>query len=104
MKGGTWLMCVHQRCRSVGDDVGGVLGCAFWGPAYIIELHQQHSISSLKRLKNEVQQVGKGTECGVLFDDFTAFQPGDVLECVGTEAVSASSKDILEAAPGQQKE
>lgn len=73
--------------------------CAPLSPSLLYK----HSIASLKRMKNEVQQVGKGTECGVLFDDFTGFQPGDVLECIGTEAISASSKDILETAPGQHK-
>lgn len=61
----------------------------------------RHRLQSLKRERNEVQQVEEGVECGVLLEEFGSFEPGDVLECVGTEAREASSVEILATAPGQ---
>lgn len=58
-------------------------------------------LQSLKRERNEVQQVEEGVECGVLLEEFGGFEAGDVLECVGTQAAKASSAEILAAAPGQ---
>lgn len=48
-----------------------------------------------------MQQVEEGAECGVLLEDFGEFEPGDVLECVGSETKEASSAEILASAPGQ---
>lgn len=47
----------------------------------------QGSCDSIKRHKLQVQQVGKGTECGVMLKDFTDFQPGDVLQCFSMQMV-----------------
>jgi len=38
------------------------------------------TISSLKRLKEDVREVQKGLECGVLFNNYTEIQEGDILE------------------------
>ncbi|KAL4420178.1 hypothetical protein ABPG77_008314 [Micractinium sp. CCAP 211/92] len=45
--------------------------------------------ASLKRHKLEVEAVGKGTECGVLLEDFAGVQPGDVLQCITVEMRAA---------------
>jgi len=37
-------------------------------------------ISSLKRFKDDVKEVTKGTECGILLNGFSDYQVGDVLE------------------------
>ena len=37
-------------------------------------------IVSLKRFKDDVKEVSKGTECGVVLQGFSAFQEADVLE------------------------
>lgn len=49
-------------------------------------LHQG-TCQSIKRHKLQVQQVGKGTECGVMLKDFADFQPGDVLQCFSMQMV-----------------
>jgi translation initiation factor IF-2 len=41
--------------------------------------------SSLKRLKLDVQTVGKGSECGVVLEGFAGAQQGDVLQCYSME-------------------
>ena len=38
------------------------------------------SISSLKRVKEDVREVQKGLECGVLFNNYNEIQEGDILE------------------------
>lgn len=38
------------------------------------------SILSLKRHKDDVKEVSKGMECGILLNGFDALQPGDILE------------------------
>eukprot|EP00891_Asterochloris_glomerata_P008954 jgi/Astpho2/8954/e_gw1.00133.45.1_t len=40
---------------------------------------------SIKRHQQEVERVGKGTECGILLTGFTDYQQGDVIECWQTE-------------------
>ncbi len=37
-------------------------------------------ILSLKRVKEDVKEVSKGLECGILLNGFDALQPGDILE------------------------
>ena len=37
-------------------------------------------VSSLKRFKDDVKEVSKGTECGIVLQGFSTFQEGDVLE------------------------
>ena len=38
------------------------------------------SISSLKRVKEDVREVQKGLECGILLNGFNEAQEGDILE------------------------
>lgn len=38
------------------------------------------SIASLKRVKEDVREVQKGIECGILLNGYTDFQVGDILE------------------------
>ena len=37
-------------------------------------------VDSLKRFKDDVKEVTKGTECGIVLRGFSAYQEGDVLE------------------------
>ncbi|MCC6442359.1 MAG: translation initiation factor IF-2 [Armatimonadetes bacterium] len=37
-------------------------------------------ISSLKHLKDDVREMNAGFECGIVIDNFTDFQPGDIIE------------------------
>jgi translation initiation factor IF-2 len=38
------------------------------------------TISSLKRVKEDVREVQKGLECGILLNNFNNIQEGDILE------------------------
>ncbi|CAH2071119.1 unnamed protein product [Thlaspi arvense] len=40
------------------------------------------SCASLKREKQDVEQVGKGSECGVVMGDWNDFRVGDVIQCM----------------------
>src|SRR6267143_1355687 len=42
-------------------------------------------IASLKRFKDDVREVDKGFECGIGIENFTDFQPGDVIEAYELE-------------------
>jgi len=46
-------------------------------------------ISSLRRIKDEVREVGAGTECGILLDGYSDFREGDVIESFGQQEVTA---------------
>jgi translation initiation factor IF-2 len=37
-------------------------------------------VASLKRVKEDVREVSKGQECGILLQGFTDCKPGDVLQ------------------------
>ena len=43
------------------------------------------AVASLKRGKNDVNEVRHGFECGVGLKNFTGFKVGDVLECFVVE-------------------
>ncbi|KAK0532021.1 translation initiation factor IF-2 [Tilletia horrida] len=57
----------------VGDRVGGGRRVVWLG-----------KLDSLKHGKNEVPDRGKGTECGMSFEGFQAFEEGDVVQCFYT--------------------
>jgi translation initiation factor IF-2 len=38
------------------------------------------SISSLKRVKEDVREVSKGQECGIVLQGFSEFNEGDIIE------------------------
>jgi translation initiation factor IF-2 len=44
------------------------------------EVIAKSPISSLKRLKEDVREVQKGLECGIVLSSFTTPQEGDVYE------------------------
>ncbi len=44
------------------------------------EVFWKGSIASLKRVKEDVREVQKGLECGILLSGFNALQEGDILE------------------------
>lgn len=46
----------------------------------INEVIWKGSIASLKRVKEDVREVQKGIECGILLNGFNAFEVGDILE------------------------
>ncbi len=44
-------------------------------------------ISSLRRFKDDVEEVRSGTECGITFEKFADMKPGDVVEAYETREV-----------------
>lgn len=48
--------------------------------------------SSLKREKQDVETVGKGTECGLVIQNCFDFQVGDIIQCL--EQVNIKPKFI----------
>jgi len=49
------------------------------------EIFSTNTLASLKHHKEKVSEAKKGTECGLLFDDFTNIKPGDQIECFKVE-------------------
>jgi translation initiation factor IF-2 len=47
-------------------------------------------IASLRRFKDDVKEVDKGFECGIGLENFTDFQPGDVIEAYELETIRPS--------------
>jgi len=44
-------------------------------------------IASLRRGKDDVREVATGYECGIVMEDFTAFEAGDIIEAFSQERV-----------------
>jgi translation initiation factor IF-2 len=47
-------------------------------------------IATLKRFKDDANEVRAGLECGIKLDDFNGYQVGDVIECFEIQKVRAS--------------
>jgi translation initiation factor IF-2 len=47
-------------------------------------------IKSLRRVKEDVREVGAGLECGIALEGFNDVKEGDVIECFEVQEVSAS--------------
>jgi translation initiation factor IF-2 len=45
-------------------------------------------ISSLRRVKDEVKEVGAGVECGILLDGYSDFREGDIIESFGQQEIN----------------
>ncbi len=48
-------------------------------------------IGSLRRGKDDVREVASGYECGIVLEDFTEFEVGDIIEAFSQEKVKAGS-------------
>ncbi len=54
------------------------------------EIIHEGKVGTLKRFKDDANEVRAGLECGVKLDDFNGYQVGDVIECYDTQKVRAS--------------
>ncbi|HEY5228983.1 MAG TPA: translation initiation factor IF-2 [Opitutaceae bacterium] len=54
------------------------------------EVVHEGKVGTLKRFKDDANEVRAGLECGVKLDDFNGYQVGDVIECYDTQKVRAS--------------
>jgi translation initiation factor IF-2 len=48
-------------------------------------------IASLRRGKDDVREVASGYECGIVIEDFTAFEVGDIIEAFSQERVKVGA-------------
>ena len=54
------------------------------------EIVHEGKIATLKRFKDDANEVRAGLECGIKLDDFNGYQVGDVIECYEIQKVRAS--------------
>ncbi|MEY4939907.1 MAG: Translation initiation factor [Verrucomicrobiota bacterium] len=54
------------------------------------ETVHEGKIATLKRFKDDANEVRAGLECGIKLDDFNGYQPGDVVECYEVQKVRAA--------------
>ena len=54
------------------------------------EIVYEGKIGTLKRFKDDANEVRAGLECGIKLDDFNGYQTGDVIECFEIQKVRAS--------------
>ena len=45
-------------------------------------------LSTLKRFKDEVNEVPSGQECGMAFENYQDMRAGDVIECFRVEEIA----------------
>jgi translation initiation factor IF-2 len=54
------------------------------------EIVHEGKIDTLKRFKDDANEVRAGLECGIKLDDYNGYQAGDVIECFEVQKVRAS--------------
>jgi translation initiation factor IF-2 len=54
------------------------------------ELVHEGKVATLKRFKDDANEVRAGLECGIKLDDFNGYQAGDLIECYEVQKVRAS--------------
>ncbi len=54
------------------------------------ETVHEGKVGTLKRFKDDANEVRAGLECGIKLDDFNGYQPGDVIECFEVQKVRAA--------------
>jgi len=54
------------------------------------EIVHEGRIGTLKRFKDDANEVRAGLECGIKLDDFNGYEVGDVIECYEVQKVRAS--------------
>ncbi len=54
------------------------------------EVVHEGKIATLKRFKDDANEVRAGLECGIKLGDFNGYEPGDIIECYEVAKVRAS--------------
>jgi translation initiation factor IF-2 len=54
------------------------------------EVVHEGKVATLKRFKDDANEVRAGLECGIKLDDFNGYEVGDVIECFEVQKVRAS--------------
>jgi len=52
---------------------------------------EEVQVSNLKHIRNEVSEIKKGMDCGIIFFDFEKFQIGDTIEAYSVQEANANS-------------
>ncbi|MBU6373767.1 MAG: translation initiation factor IF-2, partial [Alphaproteobacteria bacterium] len=55
-----------------------------------VVIHEGGKLNTLKRFKDDVNEVQTGQECGMSFENYQDIKPGDVVECYLLETVQRS--------------
>jgi translation initiation factor IF-2 len=53
-------------------------------PRFINKFIPLGELSALRQVKKDITEAKKGLECGMSFEGFNDFQPGDVIQSVQT--------------------
>ena len=54
------------------------------------EVMHESTIDTLRRFKDDANEVRAGLECGIGLDGYFDYKPGDVIECFDTQKIRAS--------------
>jgi translation initiation factor IF-2 len=55
-----------------------------------VVIHEGGKLNTLKRFKDDVNEVQAGQECGMSFENYQDIKPGDLIECFNVEVVQRS--------------
>jgi translation initiation factor IF-2 len=55
-----------------------------------VVIHEGGKLNTLKRFKDDVNEVQSGQECGMSFENYQDIKPGDLIECFNVEVVQRS--------------
>ena len=61
-------------------------------------------MSSLKRFKDDVKEVGESYECGITLEKFRDFKEGDIIEAYTMEEIATTIADANKAAAKKREE
>jgi translation initiation factor IF-2 len=78
--------CLVQDGSMLVGKLGRVLRFPADGLSTCREVVHEEEIASIRQFAKDVKAVAKGSECGVSFEAWKLFVPGDVIECVDVQA------------------
>ena len=81
-----FAVCADTRVRGRAGERFRVLRAG--------EVVFEGACASIRRLKDQVQKVSKGVECGVCLADPPELRPGDVLQSFSVKLLRAKKEDV----------
>jgi translation initiation factor IF-2 len=55
-----------------------------------VVIHEGGKLQTLKRFKDDVNEVQSGQDCGMSFENYQDIKVGDLIECFNVEVVQRS--------------
>lgn len=52
------------------------------------------SLKTLKRFKDEVNEIKEGSECGAAFENYNDLQVGDLIECFEVREIARTLESV----------